>query len=187
MSFLIIFVKLLFLIESIFILNLKFQHSYIVCHLNLITMSKVKNLFKIPILMFKVFGFAVSYERNFKGVLMKLYAMFTFFYLISFGTLLHIVYMLEDRKSVEDFVEASSTTLTAFESMSKFCLVYFYRKEIKNLIAMFDEFVSRGKKLFINYVMLEGGGRSRNFYDCMAESYKFRYEGGLIFLDFCVT
>lgn len=104
-------------------------------------MTNVKKLFKTQILLFKIFGFVLQYERNFKGFCQKVWALWSF-YAVAFGTILHIIFMLEEKRNVEDIANASSNTLTAFESMAKFAVVYLYGKKIWEFILVVDRMVN---------------------------------------------
>jgi hypothetical protein len=90
-------------------------------------------LFDTQLFFFKSIGLVLSYRKGWRGVLMKLFALFGFLTILM-GTVFHTHALFVTSQSIEDIGEALSMLTVTIEAMVKMFAFYFMRETYKSMI-----------------------------------------------------
>jgi hypothetical protein len=90
-------------------------------------------LFDTQLFLFRNIGLVLSYQKDWRGVLMKLFALFGFLDLFMCALFyLHVIFVTG--KSIEDIGDALSFLTIVIETLIKMLAFYFMRETYKSLL-----------------------------------------------------
>jgi hypothetical protein len=93
----------------------------------------INQLFDIQLFLFKSAGLVLSYSKDWRGVLMKLFALFGFLTVFMSAVFLtHVIFVTG--KSIEDISDALSMLSVISDAMVKMLAFYFMRETYKSLL-----------------------------------------------------
>jgi hypothetical protein len=92
-----------------------------------------EQLFETKLFIFKSTGLVLSYRKDWRGVLMKVFALFGFLTLVM-GSIFHTHVLLVTGKSIEDIGDTLSFLSCTIEAMVKMIGFYFMRETYKSLL-----------------------------------------------------
>jgi hypothetical protein len=93
----------------------------------------LEELFDTQLFLLKSTGLVLSYGKDWRGVLMKLFALFGFLtVLIGAAFSIHVIFVTS--KSIEEIGEALSNLTIAIEGMVKILSFYLMRETYKSLL-----------------------------------------------------
>ncbi len=92
-----------------------------------------EQFFDTQLFLFKSTGLVLSYGKDWRGVLMKLFALFGFLaILMDVKILMHTIFV--SSKSIEDIGVAVSSFTVAVEGLAKVLSFYFMRETYKSIV-----------------------------------------------------
>jgi hypothetical protein len=90
-------------------------------------------LFETQLFLFRNIGLVLSYKKGWRGVLMKIFALFGFLALLMRSVFnVHVIFVTG--KSIEDIGDALSFLTAVIEAMAKMLTFYLMRKTYKSLL-----------------------------------------------------
>jgi hypothetical protein len=92
-----------------------------------------EQLFDTQLFLFRSTGLVLSYQKDRRGVLMKLFALFGFLTILMVASFsIHVIFVTS--KSIEDVGDALSILTIAVEAMVKMLYFYFMRETYKSMV-----------------------------------------------------